>query len=489
MITLILPRTRLGRYLKIVNFSLFFLVACLGAVLSRRPPGMHPFFYTLKVDYTPLFPGIKQLALGNVAGRGEVLAVWRQVSGKPRLYIYRIAGKRLVREGAPLGLPAESPALVTFFQGQIWCAFGSRALAELRPTKRGFKAVKRIRLAAPLKALLGLSKGLAVVLEEKPGWGRLSMLSGDGFFLWRDHRLWHGRSFHLAMTGGMLWASVNGWDGMTSTLASYLLRPQGWRLAASVPSSALEEGKLLWLGGGDAGKVPVLFASRWELGTLGMRRVQEVRAVREGAWGGSEVLPFQSGSLFPLQGKSTGIDLAVLYQPNKEYLWPMAVAIFSAQVQPGWRAGLGGPPTKIRKGFPPARPKRRGRESRDAGRVFNLRSVRASLDPRQWKAWRDHVKRTGHEGIGAGEGHSWMAIRDANPGHTVWACQAAPEDYFQGRVRGTEWAYIPFDEDPREPVCQRCHPIRPGRPTLWSMYNVRMKGNRLTPDGMTAPEQ
>lgn len=110
------------------------------------------------------------------------------------------------------------------------------------------------------------------------------------------------------------------------------------------------------------------------------------------------------------------------------------------------------------------------------------------------ESWEAHVARTGHAGIQGQPGasplaHSKYAIFDPNPNHTVWACEASADDYFAGRVKGPEYAYIPFSVDRKKPVCQRCHALRKGKRSRWSNYNPATGSNMTTPDGMALPEE
>ena len=480
-------------------FNISTLALCLALLPAALPAAHHPPNYSLKLDYTPLFPGIQRLTLGVLPPYGEVVAAWQHTDRRSFLYVYRLSGGKLRRLGRALALPPGTPPCVSFMGGGLWVTLGPASIGRLALRGGEWFAARQFSAGSNVTALGALDDALIAAIADKPGWSRLTLFSPGGEKIWSDRKIWNGRGFGFARGGGRLWVSVDEWDGISSTLAIYAVAKSGGKPAlafqSSYSDSGFETGKILLSGYGELNGKPVAAASVWILSRYGVKRRDAFFVLgprRLEAMGAT--LPFTDEKLAAVLPMAGGMDLLIQYEPNKETIAPMAVSIFHlGRSYVGWRESapdVAGSLKFFMSKRTRVRPGAAGRGS------FKPEKYRALLQPWQWEEWRAHVAKSGHEGIaGVSDpdqypyAHGWPAISDPNPKHTVWACDATPADYLAGRVKGTEWAYIPFDADLREPICERCHPIRSGKPTIWSMYNAKLKGNQLTPDGLRAPEQ
>jgi len=109
-------------------FNISTLALCLALLPAALPAAHHPPNYSLKLDYTPLFPGIQRLTLGVLPPYGEVVAAWQHTDRRSFLYVYRLSGGKLRRLGRALALPPGTPPCVSFMAGSL-CA----AESGLRP--------------------------------------------------------------------------------------------------------------------------------------------------------------------------------------------------------------------------------------------------------------------------------------------------------------------------------------------------------------------
>jgi hypothetical protein len=455
--------------------------------------------YTLKVEYSPLFPGIQKMALGFLPRYGEVLGVWRHTQKRAVFYLYEIIGKKIKLIGKPFFLPPKTPPYFCFLNESLWLAFGSSRIVKAVWENGEWKVVESFPVNGTIGALEGIAQFLLVAKGKKPGWYSFILYTPSGMQIWHDSKQWHGRAFGFAQSQNLLWVSIDRWDGTSSTLACYKINKNGAKINLQFLSyystSAFVNGKILINGLAFVNGRPAALCTVWVLSRYGMKRTHFFflfTGNRLKKFG--NVIPFGSEKIAGTLLKKNRTDLLVEYEPNKEVIEPMAICIFS----------MGHEYHDLKEKVSQADPAsalafflKRKTIVQHAGAKgkFNPLPFKHFLLPWQWKAWREHVAKTGHEGIWGISGpncpyaHSWKAIADPDPRHTVWACEATPEDYLAGRVKGTRWAYIPFDEDLREPVCERCHPIRTSKPSPWSMYNVVIRSNQLTPDGMRAPEQ
>lgn len=457
--------------------------------------------YKVVVPYTFLFPFLRGTASGDLNGDGiEELVTIREEKAGERISVFSLKGGavKMTYESPPLHIPPPFPLAIVQGNGRkgsIWTQVRDGNLLEVRESPTGWK-LREVSFHDPVIALTALQgTGLLAGIMNSS----LVLLSPEGEKV-TTTRILEERleaPFFRLVSGQR---NSPGWPDLLvqyfsfSLQDSFLIRLRrtatGWR-KEEIFLTHLREGAVVPIACLQASEAPetrgasgemLLLASVWrQTPSQGLRLDQRFFLLKDGSLsdaGGGD-LPFRSSEVVHsgrFVGRDpSGTELMALSYPHKEYPLPVGIFAFRVSTLRSHPQGLATLSVKSNLSLP-------------LQATFQSASRRRS--PESWEA---HVRRTGHKGV-SGEGsaaefsHSRPAISDRNPNHTVWACEASPEDYVMGRVKGTSFPYIPFLEDQREPVCQRCHKLRQGDIPRWSMYNAITKKNTFTPDGVPAPE-
>ncbi len=499
LITLLsLPFFRKKRNKQIVNFwiiillILFLVSALLAPTVFSSPKA--PSVYYQKIQNTPLFPGVDTLGLGRLANFGEVLGVCQHTMNHAYFYLYRLKGEKLKKIGTRYLLPPKTEPVFAFIKGRLWICLGQDEIADLAYENHEWKRIRAFKTGNLVMGIANFHGKIVLALAEKPGWSTLFLYSTSGRKLWEEKRRWNARAYSFGAAGNNLWVSVNHWDGLTARILHFHFIPDQneFHLICQQQTSTFKTGKIILDGAGILRHQAYVAATVWGFTPFGLLAKQvlynaNARILNKILM----VFPFHSSFLSAVLTTSRTLEFAEEFHPTREIVLPDSIAVWGIKQIPhsSTPLSLGFDPEGLKNFMNQPLPKPAGTPKT----AFNPLPYRSKLLPWQWKSWKRLMKTTGQDGIAGISGHDyplahgWDAISDPNPRHTVWANAATPRDYLTGKVKGTVWPYIPFDTHPRVILCERCHPLRRGIYPFWCMYNVMIKGNKLTPDGMRVP--